>query len=35
MSNSNANNWCVYIHTTPSGKKYVGITKQNAYCQFY
>lgn len=29
MSNSNANNWCVYIHTTPSGKKYVGITSQS------
>lgn len=21
--------WCVYIHTSPSGKKYVGITSQN------
>lgn len=23
------NNWCVYCHTTPSGKKYVGITGGN------
>lgn len=21
--------WCVYIHTSPSGKKYIGITSQN------
>lgn len=24
-----ADNYCVYIHTSPDGKKYVGITKQN------
>lgn len=21
--------WCVYIHTVPSGKKYVGLTSKN------
>ena len=22
------NKWCVYMHTSPSGKKYIGITSQ-------
>lgn len=22
------NRWCVYVHTSPSGKKYVGVTSQ-------
>lgn len=24
------NTYCVYMHTTPSGKKYVGVSKNNA-----
>ena len=29
MLSDNANNWCVYIHTAPNGKRYVGITSQS------
>lgn len=28
MENLNEKNYCVYIHTSPSGKKYIGITSQ-------
>lgn len=29
MDNNTDNRWCVYMHTSPSGKKYIGITSQN------
>ena len=30
IENETNNTYCVYMHTTPSGKKYVGISKNNA-----
>ena len=28
---NNTNNYCVYLHTVPNGKRYVGITKHGDY----
>lgn len=31
MNNDEERKWCVYMHTSPSGKKYIGITSQNPH----